>query len=249
MTLSSPHYSANSSEDHWIPLSDLMTGLMMMFLVVAIVFMVKVNKEAKRAEAQAAIASMQAAKLKSIAIAYSDIRAQIYDDLLKTFKDDLPVWHAVLSHDLSIRFEEPSVQFDTGLSAIKPDFVRILDSFFPRYAKVLSASKFKDEIEEVRIEGHTSSIWKGLSPEMAYYENMRLSQDRTRAVLQYVFALNGSREQLAWLVPRMTANGLSSSRRIFVAGREDYNASQRVEFRIRTKADDRLEEILGAISR
>ena len=73
MTLSSLDRTSNSSEDHWIPLSDLMTGLMMMFLVVAIVFMVKVNKEAKRAEAQAAIASAQAAKLKAIAIAYSDI--------------------------------------------------------------------------------------------------------------------------------------------------------------------------------
>jgi hypothetical protein len=30
-----------------------------------------------------------------------------------------------------------------------------------------------------------------------------------------------------------------------VGGREDYVASQRVEFRVRTKADDRLEEILG----
>jgi len=186
MTLLLPEHSSNSAEDHWIPLSDLMTGLMMMFLVVAIVFMVKVNKEAKRAEAQALIVSTQAAKLKSIALAYSDIRGQIYEDLFQTFRNDLPGWHAVLTRDLSIKFEEPSVQFDTGLSAIKPDFVKILNSFFPRYAKILSASKFKDEIEEVRIEGHTSSIWKGQSPELAYYENMRLSQDRTRAVLQYV---------------------------------------------------------------
>ncbi len=30
-----------AKEEHWIPLSDLMTGLMMMFMLVAIVFMLK----------------------------------------------------------------------------------------------------------------------------------------------------------------------------------------------------------------
>lgn len=35
-----------AKEEHWIPLSDLMTGLMMMFMLVAIVFMVKVEAEA-----------------------------------------------------------------------------------------------------------------------------------------------------------------------------------------------------------
>ncbi len=32
-----------ADEDHWVPLSDLMTGLMMIFMLLAIVFMLKVN--------------------------------------------------------------------------------------------------------------------------------------------------------------------------------------------------------------
>jgi len=53
-----------SSEDHWIPLSDLMTGLMMVFLVIAILFMIKVEREAKQAELQAHRIAEQAETIK-----------------------------------------------------------------------------------------------------------------------------------------------------------------------------------------
>jgi outer membrane protein OmpA-like peptidoglycan-associated protein len=242
MTLQRP-LSRRSSEDHWIPLSDLMTGLMMMFLVIAIMFMIKVEREAKQAELQARQIATQAETIKAIAILYGDVRAKIYDEMFRAFKDDLPVWHAALARDLSIRFEEPSVQFDIGQSVLKPEFSKILSNFFPRYVRILNSEQFRNEIEEVRIEGHTSSVWKNMAAEPAYYENMRLSQERARAVLQYVFGLPDARDQLGWLVPRVTANGLSSSRRLIVGDREDYIGSQRVEFKVRTRAEDKLAEI------
>ena len=237
-----------SSEDHWIPLSDLMTGLMMMFLVIAILFMVKVEREAKQAELQARQIKEQAETIKSIAALYGDVRAKIYSEMFQAFKDDLPVWKASLTPDLAIRFEEPSVQFDIGQTALKPEFSRVLANFFPRYARILNSPQFRDEIEEVRIEGHTSSLWKNLAAEPAYYENMRLSQDRARAVLQYVFGLAEARDQLGWLVPRVTANGLSSSRRLLTGDREDYVGSQRVEFKVRTRAEDKLAQISKSAS-
>ena len=39
---------ADAKEDHWIPLSDLMTGLMMMFMLIAIMFMVKIEADTKK---------------------------------------------------------------------------------------------------------------------------------------------------------------------------------------------------------
>ena len=152
-----------------IPLSDLMTGLMMIFMLVAIIFMVQL----KRDEAKI-IASQD--RVKKIAILYSDLRAQLYQDLESEFKDDLGKWHATITPDLAVRFQEPDVQFDTGMAIVKDSFKAMLDSFFPRYIKILYSAKYHDAIEEVRIEGHTSSIWKGLDYEHAYYENMRLSQ-------------------------------------------------------------------------
>jgi outer membrane protein OmpA-like peptidoglycan-associated protein len=231
-------------EDHWIPLSDLMTGLMMIFLLVAVVFMIQLKRdEAKIINAQS--------NVKDIAVRYTDLRAQLYRDLESEFKNDVGKWRASIKPDLSIRFEEPSVQFDTGSTAVKDSFKSILDSFFPRYVKILQSSKYRDAIEEVRVEGHTSSTWKGLQPEQAYYENMRLSQERTRAVLMYVFSLNSIRDHqtLEWLLARVTANGLSSAHLLQLTnGSEDVVGSQRVEFRVKTSAEDRLEKILKALA-
>jgi outer membrane protein OmpA-like peptidoglycan-associated protein len=74
---------------------------------------------------------------------------------------------------------------------------------------------------------------------------MALSQSRTRTALQYVLMLPQVKEQQTWLKSHLTANGLSSSKLIYDAnGIENKNASQRVEFRVRTNADARISEIL-----
>jgi outer membrane protein OmpA-like peptidoglycan-associated protein len=245
MSLDAGPLATRSQEDHWIPLSDLMTGLMMIFMLVAIVFLVQIKRdEAKIKETQD--------KVNEIVTTYTDLRSQLYHDLTVEFKDDFHKWRASLRQDLSIRFEEPSVQFDIGSTAVKDSFKTVLDSFFPRYIKILRSPKYSASIQEVRIEGHTSSAWKNLTPEQAYYENMKLSQERTRAVLIYVFSISKVRETelLRWLLDRVTANGLSSSKLLYTPdGLEDANASQRVEFRVRTNVEDQLERILKALKR
>lgn len=243
MKLDEVVHRPRNQDDHWIPLSDLMTGLMMIFMLVAIVFMIQIKRdEEKTKEVQR--------KVKDIASLYTDLRAQLYQDLESEFGEDFKIWRASVRRDLSVRFEEPSVQFDIGASVLKPSFAVILDSFFPRYSKILSSPKYRDYVEEVRIEGHTSRKWAGQMDEKAYYENMKLSQERTRTVLAYVFRLPRIQGDLYWLVPRVTANGLSSSKPIFLSnGAEDEIGSQRVEFKVRTKAEDRIEEMLKALSK
>src|SRR6201996_6580820 len=138
---------AVGEESHWIPLTDLMTGLMVIFLLIAVSYMMQVEADAQR--------------IKKIAIAYSDIKDALFDDLQKEFKTDLPKWKAqLLKNDLAIRFSEPEVLFDSGSSQLKPEFQAILQDFFPRYLRILTLPKYRDAISEVRIEGHTSSDWK-----------------------------------------------------------------------------------------
>ena len=40
---------------------------------------------------------------------------------------DLPGWGAVLLRDLTVRFKEPEVLFDTGKDVLKPRFIDIQD--------------------------------------------------------------------------------------------------------------------------
>ncbi len=240
--------SANNTEDHWIPLSDLMTGLMMIFMLVAVVFMVQVEAQRKHAEAARAEAEQKTQLMRDVAEQYDNIRNLLYEDLNSEFSLDLPKWKATLDRDLAIRFDEPEVLFDTGKSDLKQQFSNILRDFFPRYVKILAGSKYRGNIEEIRIEGHTSTIWSGqTSADEAYFRNMELSQSRTRSALQFVLLLAQVADQKRWLAGHMTANGLSSSHpRLNRDGSENREASQRVEFRVRTNAEARIGEILRA---
>lgn len=240
-----PPRPPHAQEEHWIPLSDLMTGLMMVFMLVAIVFMIKVDAQSERAEELKRQAQEQAERMKSVAVLYDQTREQIFADLLREFQPDLAKWRAELDRDLAFRFEEPKVLFDSGKTEIKLEFRKILDDFFPRYVNVIR--KYRDVIDEIRIEGHTSSIWLNSTGDEAYFNNMELSQGRTRSTLKYVLLETAVGDSKAWLIKKLTANGLSSSKVRFSAdGSENQLGSQRVEFRIRTNADARLQEILKA---
>jgi len=216
----------------WISLSDLMTSLMLVFLLIAVSFMIKVEVESQ--------------KIKNVAALYSKNKTEIYQDLKNEFKNDLDGWGAILSDDLTIRFNEPDVLFRTGQDILKLKFKRILKDFFPRYIKILTMNKYNSIIKEVRIEGHTSTLWNRLSDtQTAYFKNMALSQSRTRTTLKYVMSLPQLKKNNLWLIKHVTANGLSSSKPIlYQNGNENKKASQRVEFRVVTDSEKQINKIL-----
>ncbi|MBB1471012.1 OmpA family protein [Pseudoalteromonas sp. SG41-5] len=217
--------------EHWLSISDLMAGLMMVFLFIAIVFMRHTMKENE--------------KIKSIAVAYQEKQVAIYESLIKEFDEDLEKWGAEIDREtLAFNFKSPDVLFDNGDIDIKPAFASILDDFFPRYLKVLKP--FRSSIDEVRIEGHTSSEWnKDSSDEEAYFKNMRLSQGRTRSVLSYLYSLVP--QETPWIKRNIAAVGFSSSRLIMTEqGIEDTEKSRRVSFRAITNAHIQIKRILEA---
>lgn len=241
------HDSA-SQEEHWIPLSDLMTGLMLMFILVALTFMIEVEAESKKTKELQIKAEEQAQQLQEFVTFYDKVRERLYEHLKAEFQADLPRWKAVLDPDMTIRFEEPEGQFKTAQSTLSEDFKAILNDFIPRYVSILASDAYRASIEEIRIEGHTSSFWnRGTSELDAYMRNMELSQSRTRTTLEHVLTRPGLSEDKAWLRSKLTANGLSSSRLRYTNGVEDAKASQRVEFRVRLNADARMKEMLNRV--
>ena len=222
----------SSSDTQWVPISDLMSVLMMVFLFIAVIYMrnVQIGKQ----------------NIERIAVTYQKLQNDLYEDLDREFSDSLKAWNAEIEKsDLPFRFKEPDVLFDKGKSDLKIRFKQILANFFPRYIAVVSQQKYRDDIEEIRIEGHTSSDWSvKIDGKVAYILNMELSQDRTRTVLQYVLDLQEIQNERNWLVSRLTANGLSSSKLIMNDTLEDRVRSRRVEFRVRTNAEQRIVNIL-----
>ena len=232
-----PNYSPDTSdsESHWISISDLMSVLMMVFLFIAVSYMLNVTEEKN--------------KIEQIAITYNKLQEELYQDLQQEFGEDLEKWNASIDKKtLSVKFDAPEVLFAFGSAHLRNRFRTILSNFFPRYVSILTSEKYLNEIEEIRIEGHTSSQWNSNTyPQEAYIGNMELSQDRTREVLAFVLLLDEVKEQRSWIKEKLTANGLSSSKLILKAdSTEDSQRSRRVEFRLRTNAEQRIVNILTA---
>lgn len=209
--------SAVGDDEQWAPLSDLMAALMLIFMFIAILF------------------------VRTIVQAEETYKAEC-DKILTSFKtefeSDFRRWDVDLLSDLTIRFRNPDILFESGRADVHPHFQAILESFFPRYLSITKHSAQTDEVREIRIEGHTSSAWVGAeSPDDAYFKNMALSQDRTRSILQFVMNLPLASSLHDWAKPLITANGLSSSKLVLNSlGREDAARSRRVEFRLITAA-------------
>jgi outer membrane protein OmpA-like peptidoglycan-associated protein len=220
-----------SKQTHWIPLADLMTGLMMIFMLITAIYISKVDPTTTL-----------------VLDEYKVVREDMKLALQQEFSNDFKQWNAVLLGDMTIRFNNPNVQFASGSADLRPEFQALLKDFFPRYMKIVRSEKFKKAVKEIRIEGHTSSFWKGASLSDAYFLNMDLSQQRTRSTLKFIMGLPVFQSEETWLKEHITANGLSSSRPIIKNPKssQDDEMNQRVEFRIVTNAADRFEQMIQA---
>lgn len=212
---------------HWIPIADMMAGLMAIFLFISVAFMSKTQEKTK---------------------GYLDLKGDIFKEMQQEFKADLESWNAEIDKDsLTIRFKSLDTLFETGQSVPKPEFRKVISEFFPRYSRLLHKAKFRDTIEEVRIEGHTSS--QGINTDQPlqdrYALNLELSQARAKNVLLIALSEISTEQELTnWLRTNLTANGLSFSKAILDdSGIENFEKSKRVEFRVRLKADQVLQDI------
>ena len=218
---------------YWISISDIMSAMMIVFLFISVAFLAELQEQQKTTD--------------QLVQGYSDTKGDITKALHTEFDKDLNRWGATLDDEnMSISFEDPDALFAQGSAELSPRFQEILNDFLPRYIELITRPEYKDEIQEVRIEGHTSSEWEGeMETDNSYFNNMRLSQQRTRAVLQYMFKefpLNPDNK--AWMMEKITANGLSYSQRKYMPdGHEDMQKSRRVEFRIRTNSEELMKKL------
>lgn len=236
--------SGIKKESHWIPLADLMTVLMVIFLFMSISYMALVEKRQKQQN--------------QIFKDYEESKVALYNELNNAFKNDFARWDLKLDNDLSIKFTNPQVLFNTGSADITEHFQIILKEFIPKYLSVVLQKKYKEKIAEIRIEGHTDTKPIGLTDD-PYIDNMKLSQDRGRNVLAFLRTQDcfihlqpAEQESLQyWL----TANGLSYGRAVDKNYKISYDSKQpidneksrRVEFKIVTTSETIINEVLKNI--
>ena len=74
--------SGTKNDSHWIPLADLMTVLMVIFLFMSISYMALVEKKQKEQN--------------QIFKDYEESKVELYNELNQAFKDDFAKWDEVL---------------------------------------------------------------------------------------------------------------------------------------------------------
>jgi len=206
----------------------MMSGLMLVFLFISIGFMLEVDADKE--------------KMRDVASEYRDTQADINEALYTEFEDELKSWNATITKDNRVVFHSPDVLFAVSSSKIKDKFKTILQDFFPRFLKILRSQKFADNVQDIKIEGYTSSEWAGAtSPEKIYLKNMQLSQKRAYAVLLFCYTLNDEsvKTNRKWLEEKLRANGMAFSKT------EEKVQTRSVEFKVNMKSEDKIYEILG----
>lgn len=210
----------------WLSNSDLMAGLMIIFLFISIGFI--------REKAPEVVGSQDYVLNY---LTFTDSKENEIDEKLEQefSNEEKKEWQLeIIPNENLIRFNAPDVMFSQNNFKLNDRFKFIINSFFPRYVKVLS--KFGTLISEIRIEGHTSSEWKDTTYDKAYIKNMVLSQERTISVLNEslnsLTKFNLSKKEIKWAFDKVSASGLSSRSIIKNSdGSENSVKSRRVEFR------------------
>jgi flagellar motor protein MotB len=223
--MSRPRYKI---DENYVAFSDIMTCLMIIFLFVALSYIMDV---------------------------YSGryVQEDLYNSISAHLSKELQNSNVRLSKDLSLKFinaggnDSSEVLFEQGDDKMTHLFTRQIDSIWPKYQKIILADSFINHIGEIRIEGHADTTSPRKSKMSSYDYNLELSSKRAQKVLHYIRNMEcykvlpiEKKERLQYL---LTANGMSYSRSLNKDDSVAYLArnkqielirSRRVEFKIVT---------------
>lgn len=237
------HKREEEETSYWLSYSDMMAALLLIFiLIISFTILQSTSqyeeKQAELEQQQEVIKEQQEQLDKLIGI-----RKELIEALKEEFDGT----------DMSINVDEKtgsialdsSILFDSGQAVLKQSGESLLKKFIPKYIGVLTNKQFKEYVSEIIIEGHTDS-------EGDYLYNLELSQKRALSVSSYCLnAKNAvlSESKIKGVRDMITANGKSFSNPVLDKdGKEDRNASRRVEFLFRLKDEDMINQMSDVFS-
>ena len=147
-------------------LTDLMTSLMVIFILLLLVF---VHRTAGK-------------------------DAAVTDLLLDRLRDDMKPYgfsNQTIRHDprdrnaILVIVPDRLMNFETSKSTLRPEGEQFLKEYIPDFAGVLCSDQFRPSVESIVVEGHTDIYpWTGRSAEESQNLNLKLSQDRSMEVVK-----------------------------------------------------------------
>lgn len=226
----------------WMSVSDLMTGLMIIFMFIAVSYISK-NQENE-----------------SVLRKYVDAKKELHQKMEQELRSAIQNKDIELSPDLSMRFSKAETCFDVGDWQLKKEFKETLRDVMSKYFDLILMDSLRVNIKEIRIEGHTDTLQIKQGNQMydsdKFISNVKLSQQRALSVLKFLKDSVASKyegEEKEFLEYWLTSNGLSYSKAldsdgefVFLSKKPiDAVKSRRVEIRLITRGDEILENFVS----
>ncbi len=203
----------NDSENiFWITMTDLMTGLVLVFVVMFLYSFLQNNVE----KFQDDLAKENSSKALQEALKERNVEA-IIDSATGIVKIS----------DLEL--------FEINKSDLSPKGKEYLDKFIPAYIDSLFENDYlKGRIDKILIQGHTDSqnFAGQFTEDEQYMKNMELSLNRAYSVANYMIKTPYNKNYGKKLRETVIVEGASSSTPVLVNGKEDFAKSRRVELKL-----------------
>lgn len=202
----------NEGNIFWITMTDLMTGLVLIFVVMFVYTYMTSHLELVKLN----LAKENATKNLKESLISKNINAVID-----------PVSGVVKISDLEL--------FELGSYELSSKGKKYLDKFAPAYLDSLFSNDYLNKnIDKIVIQGHTDSqTFKGkYSEDEQYMKNMELSLKRAFEVANYMTNTSYNKANGDRLRKKILVEGASFSNPILVNGKEDFSKSRRVELKL-----------------
>lgn len=197
-------------------LTDLMTSLMVIFILLLLVFL---HRSAGKDQAVTDVL------LKTLR---NELRSPGFNE--KTIRPDPRDRNAIL-----VIVPDRLMNFETGKSTLRPEGERFLKTYIPQFAEILCSDQFRPNIESIVVEGHTDTHpYASQTAEESQNLNLKLSQDRSMEVVKSALSdLEGMEAKRGCFLEKLSASG---------RGEQEQEAtpeeSRRVILKIRVKVTD-----------
>ena len=192
----------------WVTMTDLMMGLMMVFIVLFIQSVLTASSDA---------------------IATNQAQQEVVQEIQEVMKaNDID---AVVEPNGSVKISDLEL-FNVNSAELSPKGRAYLDKFIPMYFNLLYSNEvLAENIENIIIEGHTDSqtFKNAKTQNEQYLLNMDLSMRRAYTVSKYALNTKFDQKYANKIRKSLIVEGRGSSNPVLVNGKEDLNKSRRVE--------------------
>ena len=227
------HQSVSSpiKQDYWVSYSDLLAGLLLVFVLLLVVSMYNYAAFIEQREEQVVKRDQILREQELRLMAFEEKKRELIQALSQSLTD-LDVQVDSLSG--VVRIGE-GVLFEEDRAELLPDGLAKMELIFNQYVRVVLSPEYQSAVDRIIIEGHTNS--RGV-----YLHNLNLSQQRANAVMRAWLEMPGIDHQT--LEGKIVASGRSWADLIMKEdGTEDRVKSRRIEIAFRLKESELMQSV------